>query len=133
MRLNLTSFIECVRSNVSVQTYALAGDVYICQMSEPVRLRLRRRIRSSKLNYNAQGLFFSLLNAVSVSDKGRSFFAACGVLVDTGVDVVAENILIEESRSEVREGKLEEVKVAMRELVELIKAKELEQIPAEPE
>lgn len=37
---------------------------------------------------------------------------------------MAENILIEESRSDVREGRLEEVKAAMNELVELFKAKE---------
>jgi hypothetical protein len=38
---------------------------------------------------------------------------------------VAENILIEESRSDIREGKLKEVKAAMNDLVELVKAKEL--------
>ena len=37
---------------------------------------------------------------------------------------MAENILIEESRSHIREGKLEEVKAVMNELVELVKAKE---------
>jgi hypothetical protein len=37
---------------------------------------------------------------------------------------MAENVLIEESRSDIREGRLEEVKSAMNELVELIKAKE---------
>ena len=37
---------------------------------------------------------------------------------------MAENVLIEESRSNIREGKLEEVKAVMNELVELVKAKE---------
>ena len=37
---------------------------------------------------------------------------------------MAENILTEESRSDVREGRLEEVKAAMNGLVELVKAKE---------
>jgi hypothetical protein len=37
---------------------------------------------------------------------------------------MTENILIEEARSDIREGKLEDVKAAMNEVVELIKAKE---------
>jgi quinol monooxygenase YgiN len=37
---------------------------------------------------------------------------------------MSENILIEEARFDIREGKLEEVMAAMKEVVELIKAKE---------